>query len=266
VLLDPGQGRESVADGLIETALEQVHRQRLSSLHWLFVTEADVERLGRHGLFRRSGYQFHWHNRGYRDFADFLDGLSSKKRKNVNRERRQVYAAGLELEVLHGHEATEAQWAEFHRFYRSTFERKGGIPTLSLGFFQEIGRTLGKRVVLVLTRHGRRYIAGALMYRSRDTLYGRHWGCVEMHDGLHFEACYYQGLEYAIGHGLARFEPGAQGEFKISRGFLPVATYSCHWLAHRQFHEAIHRYTEQEAELVAEYMADLGQHSPYRRD
>jgi predicted N-acyltransferase len=265
LLLPNGARREALAETLINAALVHVREAGMSSLHWLFATAEEIERLSRHGLFRRTGYQFHWHNQDYRDFPDFLDTLASKKRKNINRERRLVSQAGVELELLHGQEVSESQWVSFHRFYQATFERKSGIPTLTLGFFQEIGESLGDRVVLVLARKGGRYVAGALMLRSDDTLYGRHWGSIEAHSGLHFEACYYQGLEYAIRNGLHRFEPGAQGEFKISRGFLPVPTYSSHWLAHAEFHRVIERYCSQEARLVGEYLAELGEHSPYRK-
>lgn len=265
ILSAPGETGEAAADALVQAALVRAREAGLSSLHWLFVDEPDRRRLRRFGLFERTGYQFHWHNRGWTDFDAFLASLSAKKRKNIRRERRLVGSAGVELEWREGGEMDDELWALFHEFYCATFARKSGMPTLSLGFFREIGRTLGSQVLVVLARRSGRYIAGALMFRSDRALYGRHWGAIERVDGLHFEACYYQGLEYCLAHGLERFEPGAQGEFKISRGFLPSRTWSCHWLAHPEFHAVIDRHTRQETEYVEDYMTELDARSPYRQ-
>ncbi|MGB1111116.1 MAG: GNAT family N-acetyltransferase, partial [Gammaproteobacteria bacterium] len=255
---------KATADALIDATLSDARELGMSSLHWLFTTEQDNEFLKAKGLFSRKGFQFHWHNRGYGSFDDFLAELSSKKRKNIRRERRLVRDAGVQLEWRLGGEMNDALWDELYRFYRATFDRKSGVATLSLGFFKEIGRSLPEQVIVVLARRDVRYIAGAVMFRSADTLYGRHWGCTEFIDGLHFETCYYQGLDYCIREGLQRFEPGAQGEFKISRGFLPTETWSAHWLAHPEFHDAINRHVDHEREMVDDYMGDLGEHSPYR--
>lgn len=261
----PGDAGEAAADALVSAALADAREAKVSSLHWLFLNDEDRRRLRQAGLFERTGYQFHWHNRGWADFDDFLASLSAKKRKNIRRERRLVRDAGVELELRSGPEMSDGLWGLFYEFYCATFARKSGIPTLSLGFFREIGATLGSQVLVVLARRGSRYVAGALMFRSDHVLYGRHWGASEWVDGLHFEACYYQGLEYCLAQGLERFEPGAQGEFKISRGFLPTPTWSCHWLAHPEFHAAIDRHTRRESEYLEEYMADLGGRSPYRQ-
>ena len=261
---DTPSGREAV-QALIDHALTDARAQAVSSQHWLFVNEEDRRNLESRGLFSRVGCQFHWHNRGWPDFAAFLESLASKKRKNIRRERRLVREAGVELDLRHGGEMSDRDWAVFYGFYRATFARKGGYPTLSLGFFREIGRTLPEQVIVVSARRRGETIAGSLMFRGEDALYGRHWGALESVDGLHFEACYYQGLEYCLRHGLRRFEPGAQGEFKISRGFLPQKTWSCHWLAHPKFHAAIERHNAHEGEWVDEYMQDLGEHSPYKR-
>ncbi len=218
LLLAPGPQAQAVATALAEQIVEEARRQRLSSIHWLFLTDSDLAVLGAQGLLRRVDCQFHWHNPGYRDFDDFLDSLTAKRRKNIRRERRLVQAAGLTLETLPGHAVSEAQWHTFHRFYRSTFQRLGGSATLTLPFFQEIGITLGDQVVLMLARAGAREVAGALSFCSAHTLYGRHWGCAAHYDNLHFETCYYQGIDYCIRLGLQRFEPGAQGEHKILPG------------------------------------------------
>lgn len=255
---DASTVKDRLIDGVVAAA------QGMSTAHWLFPDSPDRDRLEDKGMLTRLGCQFHWHNPGYRDFQDFLDQLVAKKRKNILRERRRVQEAGIELEVLDGHAATEAHWEVFHDFYRDTFLRLGGYPTLSEAFFKELGASLPNTVVLVLARQARRYVAGALSLRGKRSLYGRHWGCRQSFDGLHFEACYYQGIEYCIRHGLGRFEPGAQGEHKVSRGFLPTATYSSHWVAHPAFRQAIRRHLAVERQAMVEYIEEMRSHSPYR--
>ena len=262
--LDPIAERDSVADTLIAGALEHARRLGVSSLHWLFTTEQDTQRLERHGLLRRVGCQFHWHNNAYQNFDDFLAGFAAEKRKKVKRERRRVAEAGIEIEVLHGDQISEQQWQIFHHFYSSTFWKKGGVASLSLEFFQELGRTMPQNVVLVLAKHNDRYIAGAFNLRGKDTLYGRHWGCVEEFHSLHFEVCYYRAIDYCIAQGLRRFEAGAQGEHKISRGFLPTPTFSAHWLSHPAFSQAIENFLVQEQQHMEYYIDELGEHSPFK--
>ncbi len=267
-----GQGTEdarwiaAVSEQLSEAALEHARTLGVSSLHWLFPTAIQAKALTGEGrpFIPRNDCQFHWYNRGYRDFADFLDGLTAQRRKQLRRERRRIAEAGVELQVLHGSEVTDGQWAHFYRFYVSTFERHGGYPTLTRGFFQEIGSRLGDRVVLILAYQAGVEIAGALCLRSDDTLYGRHWGCDLELDGLHFEACYYQGIDYCIRHGLKRFEPGAQGEHKVWRGFEPTPTWSAHWLADSAFHGLIARHLQQERAGVAHYIEEMRGHLPFR--
>ena len=266
LLLAPGPQAPAVARALLDQALEEVCRLELSSLHWLFTTDQDMDFLLARGLLRRLDCQFHWHNPGYRDFADFLDTLTAKRRKNIKRERRLVQEAGLTLQVLSGNHVSESQWHSFHRFYGSTFHRLGGIPTLTLPFFLEIAATLGEQIVLVLASKGSRTVAGAISFCSGHTLYGRHWGCSAEYDSLHFEACYYQVIEYCIRHQLQRFEPGAQGEHKIYRGFLPTLTQSAHWIAHPGFRRAIADFLQRETPAVNHYAHESGQHSPYRQE
>ncbi|MFO1372016.1 MAG: GNAT family N-acetyltransferase [Candidatus Competibacteraceae bacterium] len=265
LLLAPNQPRpQDTARAIVEYALEASHRHHLSSIHWLFPPAVELDLLSAQGFLLRLGYQFHWCNRGYRDFQDFLDTFTAKRRKNINRERRLVREAGLELRILSGQEVSEEQWRTLHAFYRSTFHRLGGIPTLTLPFFQEIATTLGDRLVLVLALAQGRAVAGAISFRSDTALYGRHWGCRAEYDSLHFEACYYQGLEYCIQQGLQRFEPGAQGEHKVYRGFLPTFTYSAHWIAHPGFRQVIAAFLDRETPALREYARQLLQHSPYR--
>jgi uncharacterized protein len=264
LLVAEDAGARRVADTLIAAALELARELRVSSLHWLFPKEDEVRRLEVHGLMRRTGVQFHWANEGYRDFDDYLDAFSAEKRKKVKRERRRVAEQGIEIEVLPGSALSSRQWAVVAGFYRSTFLRKGGTPTLSQGFFEEIGRTMGENLVLVLAQRGGECVAAAINLRGSSTLYGRHWGSAENCHSLHFEACYYQGIEYCIRHGLERFEPGAQGEHKVSRGFLPVHTYSAHWIARPGLREAIEDFLSREQGMMHNYRDELVEHSPFK--
>ncbi len=265
LLLAPDQpDPRQTAAAIIEYVLEISRQHRLSSIHWLFPTTAELEPLRTRGFLLRTGCQFHWRNRGYRDFQDFLSALTAKRRKNIQRERRLVREAGLELRTLSGREISEAQWVAVHHFYRDTFQRLGGVPSLTLPFFQEIGATLGDRIVLALAFAQQREVAAAISFRSATHLYGRHWGCHGDYDSLHFEACYYQGLEYCIQNDLQCFEPGAQGEHKVARGFLPSFTHSAHWIAHPGFRQAIADFLERETPAVDDYAHQLLRHSPYR--
>ena len=251
---------------LLEAAQNHARQIDASSLHILFPTEPEMCQLEAQGTLRRAGCQFHWTNHDYRDFDDYLSTFTAEKRKKLRRERRHVQEAGVELEVVHGGEANDAQWEAYHRFYVSTFDRLGGMPTLSMQFFRELGAALPDQVVLVLAKHQGRYVAGAFCLRSDDTLYGRHWGCDAQFHSLHFEACYYQGIEYCIRHGLKRFEPGAQGEHKVGRGFVPTLTWSAHWLANPTFANAIGDFVRRERSAVDQYMQELNTHLPFNQD
>ena len=254
-----------VATTLISQALELAREMKVSSLHWLFPHATDMQLLEQQGLMRRTGTQFHWHNRDYRTFDDFLVTFSAQKRKKLKRERRRVAEQGIEIEVLDGHSASAEQWQIFHHFYRTTFDKRGGYPTLSEAFFRHLGQSMPESIVLMLAKYEGRYVAGALSLRSTDTLYGRHWGCEEDFHSLHFELCYYQGLDYCIAQGLQRFEPGAQGEHKVGRGFEPVPTWSAHWLANPTFSKAVADYLEHEQGAMLAYMQDLSEHLPYKK-
>ena len=266
LLLHPNADANHVSQLLIDAALELSQELDLSSLHWLFPNATDTARLQARGFLLRKGVQFHWQNHNYRDFDDFLARFTAQKRKKLKRERRRVEEQGIELRTVHGHEASEQEWEIAHRFYASTFDRKSGTATLSLGFFREIGRTMGNRVVLIFAYDKGQPVACAINLRGRDALYGRHWGCNAEYHSLHFEACYYQGIEYCIHQGLQLFEPGAQGEHKISRGFLPTTTWSAHWIAHAQFRTAIADYLQREERAMVDYADELCEHSPYRVD
>ncbi len=254
-----------VADALIDAA--EAHAQHIgaSSIHWLFTSKCETARLEDRGLVIRLGCQFHWHNRGYRTFDDFLADFAANKRKKVKRERRQVREAGVEIEIVTGAEASAAHWDTFYAFYRATTEKHGAIPYLNRAFFHDIGRGLGPQAVLVLARDGKDYVAGALNLRGKDTLYGRYWGALADYHSLHFETCYYRAIEYCIAQGLSRFEAGAQGEHKIARGFLPTTTYSAHWLRDPSLRRAVADFLDRERRGMAHYMDELGDHSPFKR-
>jgi len=264
VLHGPGIGRTDALTALAGAARELIAENALSSMHWLFPREPDTDTLREAGYSERLGIQYHWYNQGYRDFDDFLDALTSKKRKNIRRERRKVAESPVTLEVKHGAEVTAEEWTRFHAFYEDTFDRRGNVPLLSPRFFEQAGRALDWRTVLILARDRGEMVAAALCYRDADTLYGRYWGSLGYEDSLHFEACYYQGIDYCIRHGLQRFEPGAQGEHKIPRGFLPTLTHSCHWIEEPGFRAGIDRFLSREREAVRERFKLLSAHSPFK--
>lgn len=265
LLVKPGESRESVVTGLIDAAIGLAHDNQLSSLHWLFPDPGEMPLLKRAGLMERIGMQYHWHNPGYRDFQDYLDAMTAAKRKMVRRERRRVIEQGIEIRRLRGSELDDEQWRTVYALYSEIYQRKWGYATLTEDFFRALGDTLGERMVIVLAYHDRRCVAGAIDFVGGGVLYGRHWGCFEHFDQLHFELCYYQGIEMAIEQGWQRFEPGAQGEHKIARGFLPVKTYSAHWIANPDFRRAVGRFLRAETREMEEVIADLGGHSPFRQ-
>ena len=256
--------REKVNSLLLKTGRSLAGEIGASGLHLLFPEPAEIDLLRQEGFMIRHDCQFHWHNRGYHNFDDFLSRLSSRKRKNILRERRGVRDAGISIRMLDGHSASATDWKMFSRFYEKTFDEKWGIATFNEGFFSEVARTMPESILLVLADLDGETIAGSLMYRSDTTLYGRHWGCVEQVDFLHFEACYYRGIDYCIETGKQVFEPGTQGEHKISRGFVPEATWSAHWLKQPEFFSAIDNYLDHERRHIERYMDAVDAHSPYK--
>jgi hypothetical protein len=266
LLVRPGADATLVQERLIEGALGVATELRVSSLHVLFPVEAERERLSAAGLLSRKACQFHWHNDGYTDFDDFLARFSSAKRKKAKRERRRVAEAEIAFEHLRGDEPTDEEWDAIFEFYSRTFERRGRPPYLNRAFFAEIARTMPENLLVILARHRGAPIACAIFFRGGDTLYGRYWGSAADFHSLHFETCYYQGIDYCIRERLARFEPGTQGEHKISRGFTPSATWSCHWLGDPDFHDAVADFLARETHHVDTYMDELDEHVPYRDD
>lgn len=249
---------------LVEAMRQQAQRLQLSSVHANFLTDADLDAFDDDWM-ARSDVQFHWHNQGYADFDAFLAALNHKKRKNIRHERKRVAAQGLDIGMAGGAELTAQEWRRVHALYTDTFDAKGNHAALTEAFFQYLRKEFGNAVQLALARQEGEIVAVALMLRSASTLYGRYWGAsVDLPD-LHFELCYYQGIEYAIAQGLQRFEPGAQGEHKLARGFLPARTHSRHYLVHEGFRSAVRRALAQECEGMDAYAEELLEHSPYAR-
>jgi uncharacterized protein len=251
---------DDLRQACLAALVAETERRGLSSAHINF----DQQPTDAADWLPRHDWQFHWHNRGWSDFGQFLAALTAKKRKNLRQERAQVARAGLSFQRLHGDQASDEQLAAMHGFYVAGFADKGNLPVLTLAFFRHLARALPTQLLLVLAERRGETIAGALFLRSSDTLYGRYWGSSDPQPGLHFETCYYQGIDYCLEHGLARFEPGAQGEHKLARGFMPVATHSRHHIADPRFRAAIADALQREAQWLQTYRQQLLQHSPYR--
>jgi uncharacterized protein len=273
--LTPCQGTRIVIQAAIDP-LEVMHtllnfikqlseQHGISSWHCLFPDLQQVEQLRSLGLSIREGVQFHWFNQSYRDFNDFLFTLNASKRKMLKRERRRVSEQGVRLLRITGQDVSELQWQVFFQFYTMTYLKRGSQPYLNLAFFQQIAATMGEQLLLVLAIKDNKTIAAALSFVGSDTLYGRYWGCYEDYNSLHFEACYYQGLDYCIEHGLKRFDSGAQGEHKIARGFEPVTTYSAHWIKDVRFAKAIEHFLVREQKAVQHYKQDTASYLPFKQ-
>ncbi len=259
-------GPPDTRDTLIDAAIQIAAQNRLSSLHVTFCTADEAEALaGSHDLLHRVTQQFHWENRGYASFNDFLADLSSRKRKMIRRERETAQGHGLTIRALTGDQIEPEHWDAFWQFYQDTGARKWGTPYLTRRFFTEAHKTLRDDMLLVLAFDGSRPVAGALNFIGRDTLFGRYWGCAEDHPCLHFELCYYQAIDWAITHGLQRVEAGAQGDHKLARGYLPTPVHSLHWIADPGFRSAVARYLAEERRAVDEEIEVLTAYGPFRR-
>ncbi len=264
LLADPGD--TSAARALVDGAIELAERTACSSVHVLFPTHEELPLLRDAGLQVRKDCQFHWHNRDYADFDQFLQTFTASKRKKARRDRRRVSEAGIRFRRLKGAEIDTETWEQVYRFVSITFMRRGSLPYYNLDFFLRIGETLPDNILVILAEQDAEPIAAAVFFESPTALYGRYWGSDGHHNALHFETCYYQGIDYCIDKGLQLFEPGTQGEHKISRGFAPQSTWSAHWLAHPQFLSAIENYLEEEARYVDRYIETVDARSPYRDD
>jgi hypothetical protein len=256
----------SARDALI-AALRLLRKESgASSIHVTFCSDGERVALERAGFLARSGEQFHFFNDRYRDFGDFLERLSARKRKSIRRERREALSGGVSIELLTGSDIRPAHWDAFFDFYMDTSSRKWGRPYLTRAFFDEIGAVMAQRVLLVMARRSGRYIAGALNFLGDDAIYGRNWGALEHRPFLHFEVCYYQAMEYAITHGLMRVEAGAQGEHKLARGYRPVITHSAHEFADPRLAKAVAAYLAREGEAISECVSEHEDWLPFKRE
>ena len=258
---DRGKNTEAL---LLRGAMQLCREMNCSSLHFTFMEEKQWRRLGESGLLLRHGRQFHWHNRGYDNFADFLAGLSARKRGNLRRERAAIARAGVRIEWLRGDDITPRDWDDFHAFYLDTNARKCNTPYLRREFFARIAATMGASTLLIAARRDGRMVAATLNFIGSDAFFGRYWGCAEDIPCLHFELCYHQAIEFAIRHNLTRIDAGAQGMHKLARGFLPVRTFSAHHIANAHLRAAVGDYLAFEGAHVERETDILNAHSPFK--
>lgn len=259
-------GESGAAGRLLDEVTSGLERQGLSGLHVNFTDPAaDALLEGREGWLERLGCQFHWRNRGYRDFQDFLDALASRKRKQLRKEREQVAGQGIDFDWREGHQLSEAEWDFVHACYANTYRVRGQAPYLTRAFFSLLAERMPEAIRVVLARQGGKPVAMAFSLVGGDSLYGRYWGCLAEFDRLHFETCFYQGIDYAIARGLQRFDAGAQGEHKLIRGFEPVITRSWHYLMHPGLRHAVAGFLEQERAGVLDYEQQARELLPYRQ-
>ena len=249
---------------LLDAALAFARENDVSSLHCLFPTTPEAGTFESAGLMLRASVQFHWRNQGFGCFDDFLLRMNHDKRKKIRQERRKVHDAGIAFRWLRGDEATEADWRFFVDCYNGTYRAHHSSPYLNLDFFLRLARTMPERLLLIIGSREAVPVAAAFNIIGEDTLYGRYWGTREYHSGLHFEACYYQAIEFCIAHKLDSFEGGAQGEHKLARGLLPQRTVSAHWLAHPEFAEAVTNFLRKETRGIEHYVNELSEHSPFK--
>ena len=255
----------TACDYFCKAITQQLKQKNFSGWHVLFPEQEESLRLEKAGLLDRIGVQYHWFNQGYQSFDHFLNTFKSRQRKNLRKERRRVYEQNVSLSILTGDQLTPDIWQHFYRFYQATYAKRSGHGGyLTREFFQLIGKHMASQIVMVMAYQDDIPIAAALNFQSSNTLYGRYWGAIREIDGLHFETCYYQGIEYCIANGLQRFDPGAQGEHKIQRGFTPVNTHSMHWIAHEGFRKAIGRFLEEESSQVSRYTEHSKQFLPFK--
>ena len=250
---------------LLSGMMQVAEKMEVSSVHITFSDKRQWDQMGELGFLQRTHNQFHWQNDNYSSFDEFLEALSSKKRKNIKRERRGAIETGVEIERITGSDLSEEHWDAFYQFYVDTGARKWGTPYLTRQFFSMIGATMSDDLLLIMCKRDGRYVAGAINFIGGNCLFGRNWGCIEHHPYLHFEVCYYQAIEFAIERGLTRVEAGAQGQHKLARGYLPSHTYSAHWIANESLRDAIGNFLEDERRYVDEEIDYITEQGPFKK-
>ena len=257
--------QDKAASLLLAGAVELAHRLEASSFHCLFPSAGDAEWMEEKGMMMRTDCQFHWMDEGYADFSEFVGTFSSAKRKKVNRERRRVWEAGIRFETLNGGDLTPELWESLYPLYAASYLKRGQYPYLNHEFFERVAREMPESLVIFVARLDGEAVALAICFRSDTALYGRYWGSTGYYHSLHFETCYYQGIEYCIREGLKLFDPGVQGEHKLARGFAPATSYSTHWVRHAGFAGALSGYLANEREEIARYVEIAGEHTPFKQ-
>lgn len=265
-LLAQNDDTKEVSNAIIQTALDIVEERSLSSFHSLFLTESQYQQLGDADFSQRLSTQFHWRNQDYKTFDDFLNKMSSKKRKNIKRERRRVLEADIEYRWLSGDALNDSAVEIMYQFYKRTIHYYGAQSYLNKAFFNYIAESFSEQTLFLFAYHGEQAIAGGLYFKSNDTLYGRYWGALNNFHSVHFETCYYQPIEWCINNGFQRFEAGAQGEHKLARGLEPTTTYSAHWIRHPEFRNAIDDFVKREQTGVTQYTEAMQSHTPFRKE
>ena len=265
ICLDPKENRDELINSIVNSIKKEAELLNCSSWHVLFPDKDLSDSLSALSLVQRHGCQYQWFNKNYTGFDNFLESFSSRKRKNLKKERKKIHESNIQFEWLEGKEVSTEQWQCFYKFYQNTYLVRGRSAYLTLPFFLEIARLMPEQILLVLAKKDDAYIAGALSFKDENTLYGRYWGCDEEWQFLHFETCYYQGIEYCIQHNLQKFDSGAQGEHKIQRGFEPVLTYSNHWISHPQFSAAIDQFIKEEINHLSKYQQLASKHLPFKK-
>lgn len=264
ILIKTYVDQEAVIHLCLETLIQRAGQYSISSLHCLFPLLKQTQML-RKKMLVRVGVQFQWFNKGYENFDDYLQSFSSRHRKNIKKERRKIIEQGITFQRFTGQEITEHQWEVFFDFYEMTYLKRGQTPYLTVDFFKQLAVSMAEQILLVFAIKDQSYVGAALSFIGEKTLYGRYWGCYEEYNNLHFETCYYQGLEYCLEHQLQRFDSGAQGEHKISRGFEPVTTYSTHWILNPHFEKLITQFLEREEKFIQKYKKDCLQQLPFKK-
>jgi hypothetical protein len=266
LLISASDHQQQLESHLLGGVMQLAEKMAVSSVHITFAEKTQWDHMGELGFLQRTHNQFHWQNDGYQTFDDFLSALSSKKRKNIRRERRDALANAITIEMLTGADIQEQHWDAFYRFYTDTGQRKWGTPYLTRQFFSAIGESMPDDILLVMCKREDEYVAGAINFIGSECLFGRNWGCIEDHPFLHFEVCYYRAIEFAIERGLRRVEAGAQGSHKLARGYMPSHTYSAHWIVNTSFRDAVDDYLKDERRYVQEEIDHIEAHSPFRSE